>query len=65
MGKLRITYTKSTIGYSEDQKRTVRSLGLRKINQSVVQPDNQAIRGMVFKVQHLVMVEEIGDEVVP
>jgi large subunit ribosomal protein L30 len=63
MAKLRITYTKSTIGYSKDQKETIYSLGLRKLNQVVIKQDNPAIRGMVFKVQHLVTVEEVGDEV--
>lgn len=63
MRQLRITYKKSVIGYSQDQKATIRSLGLRKLNQSVIQPDNPAIRGMVFKVRHLVVVEEVGDEV--
>lgn len=63
MSKLRITYKKSTIGYSKDQKQTVYALGLRKLNQVVVKPDNPAIRGMIFKVQHLVTVEEVADEV--
>lgn len=63
MSKLRITYKKSIIGYAKDQKDTVKSLGLRKLGQSVIKPDNAAIRGMVFKVQHLVEVEEVGDEV--
>jgi large subunit ribosomal protein L30 len=63
MSKLRITYKKSIIGYAKNQKETVRSLGLRKLGQSVIKPDNAAIRGMVFKVQHLVKVEEVGDEV--
>lgn len=63
MSKLRITYKKSVIGYARDQKETVRSLGLRRLGQSVIKPDNPAIRGMVFKVQHLVMVEELSDEV--
>ncbi|NWF79472.1 MAG: 50S ribosomal protein L30 [Chloroflexi bacterium] len=63
MSKLRITYTRSTIGFARDQKETVRSLGLRKLGQSVIKPDNPAIRGMVFKVQHLVTVEELPDEV--
>jgi large subunit ribosomal protein L30 len=58
MAKLRITYKKSSIGYSEDQKETVRSLGLRKLNSTVVHNDTPAIRGMVFKVRHLVSVEE-------
>lgn len=62
MSKLRITYTKSTIGYARDQKETVRGLGLRKLNQCVVHPDNPSIRGMIFKVKHLVTVEEVEDE---
>ena len=62
MAQLKVTYTKSTIGYAHDQKRTVASLGLRKLNQSVLLPDNPAVRGMVFKVRHLVMVEEVGGE---
>jgi len=61
MAQLKVTYTKSTIGYSHDQKQTVTSLGLRKIRQSVLLPDNPAVRGMVFKVRHLVEVEEVAD----
>ena len=61
MAKLRITYTKSSIGYSKDQKATVRSLGLRKLNSTVIQEDTPAIRGMIFKVKHLVSVEELGE----
>lgn len=63
MSKLRITYKKSSIGYARDQKDTIYSLGLRKLNQSVVKTDTPAIRGMIFKVKHLVEVEELGDEV--
>jgi large subunit ribosomal protein L30 len=63
MGKLRITYKKSTIGYSKDQKETVKSLGLTKLGKSVVHADNPSIRGMIFKVRHLVEVEQVGDEV--
>lgn len=63
MTQLRITYKKSMIGYSRDQKQTMQSLGLRKINQTVLKPDNASIRGMLFKVRHLVTVEEVGDEV--
>jgi large subunit ribosomal protein L30 len=51
------------IGYSRDQRQTIWSLGLRKLNQSVIKPDNPGIRGMIFKVRHLVVVEEVGDEV--
>jgi large subunit ribosomal protein L30 len=63
MSKLRITYKKSMIGYAKDQKETVTSLGLRKLGQSVIKPDNPSIRGMIFKIQHLIEVEEVGDEV--
>ena len=62
MSKLRITYTKSVIGNRRDQKETVYALGLRRLNQSVVKPDNASVRGMIFKVQHLVTVEEIADD---
>ena len=62
MGKLRIIYTKSAIGYSKDQKATVRSLGLRKLNSTVVQADTPAIRGMIFKVRHLVRYEELPED---
>lgn len=62
MSKLQITYTKSSIGCSRDQKATVRSLGLRKMNQTVIKPDSPSIRGMIFKVRHLVKVEEVGEK---
>jgi large subunit ribosomal protein L30 len=58
MPNLRITYKKSAIGYSQRQKDTIRSLGLRKLGQTVELPDNGAIRGMVRHVRHLVVVEE-------
>ena len=60
--KLKITYRKSSIGYSRDQKATVRSLGLRKLNSTVVHDDSPTVRGMIFKVKHLVSVEEITGE---
>jgi large subunit ribosomal protein L30 len=56
---LRVTLTKSPIGYSAKQKQTVQALGLRKMNQSVEQKDTPVIRGMIAKVEHLVTVEEI------
>lgn len=59
---LRITLVKSAIGYSERHKATVRALGLRKMNQTVVQEDNSTIRGMLSKVNHLVLVEEQVEE---
>ncbi|MGC9469127.1 MAG: 50S ribosomal protein L30 [Anaerolineae bacterium] len=57
--KLRITLVKSPIGYSVRQKRTARALGLRKVRQTVEQPDSSAVRGMVERITHLVEVEEI------
>jgi large subunit ribosomal protein L30 len=59
MAKLQITLKRSLIGRPETQRKTVQSLGLRKLHQSVVQEDNPAIRGMVFKVRHLVEVKEV------
>jgi large subunit ribosomal protein L30 len=56
--KLEITLTKSVIGRPQDQRETVKALGLRKVNQTVEQQDNAAIRGMVTKVAHLVTVKE-------
>jgi len=58
MAKLKITLTRSIIGYPKDQAATVRALGLGKINTSVIQEDNKVIRGMIHKVEHLVKVEE-------
>ena len=59
---LRITLVKSAIGYSVRHKATVRALGLRKMNQTVVQEDNPTIRGMLSKVNHLVVIEEQVEE---
>lgn len=55
---IRITLVRSPIGYSTRQKRTLRALGLRKMNQTVEQEDTAVIRGMIAKVVHLVQVEE-------
>lgn len=59
MAKLKITLYRSLIGRQEDQRATVKALGLGKINSSVVQDDSPAIRGMIRKVEHLVRVEEV------
>ena len=55
---LKVTLTKSTIGCKKDQIATVEALGLKKLHQCVEKPDNPQIRGMIFKVFHLVAVEE-------
>jgi large subunit ribosomal protein L30 len=59
MTKLRITYAKSAIGYTERQKATIKALGFRKLNQTVEHDDTPTIRGMINKVSHLVVVEEV------
>lgn len=56
---LKVTQVKSTVGTPEDQKRTVRALGLKRIGHSVEHTDSPATRGMIFKVKHLVKVEEL------
>ena len=58
MAKLRITQIKSGIGYPQDQKRTLKSLGFHRLNQSVTHDDRPSVRGMINKVKHLVKVEE-------
>ncbi len=57
--QLKITLIRSTNGCLDKQKKTVEALGLRKIRSSVVHPDNDAVRGMIYVVKHLVKVEEI------
>ena len=56
---LRITQIKSSIGYKADQGKTLKALGLGKIGRTIEQVDNPAVRGMIFKVKHLVKVENI------
>jgi large subunit ribosomal protein L30 len=55
---LKITWVKSTIGYHKNQKATIAALGFHRLNETVEQPDNPSVRGQIFKVQHLVRVEE-------
>jgi len=57
-GTIKVTLVRSTIGRPQDQETTVRSLRLRKLHQTVEHPDTPAIRGMINKVSHLVVVEE-------
>lgn len=63
-GQLKITLIRSTIGRPAVQGRTVKALGLRKLNSTVVRPDNPSIRGMVNSVSHLVQVEELAGDAV-
>ena len=55
---LTITLVRSAIGYPKRQKDTLKALGLRRINQTVTRVDNEAVRGMINKVSHLVTVDE-------
>ncbi|MGC1184180.1 MAG: 50S ribosomal protein L30 [Candidatus Dormiibacterota bacterium] len=56
---LRVTWVKSAIGYGDDQKRTIRALGLRRLHQTVEHHDSPSVRGMVVAVRHLVKVEPV------
>jgi large subunit ribosomal protein L30 len=58
MGKLQVTWKKSAIGYAQDQKDTIRALGLHRLQQTVEHDDTRSIRGMLHKVRHLVLVHE-------
>ena len=59
MAELKITLVKSPIGAVPKHKATVEALGLKKLQQTVVNPDNEAVRGMIWHVKHLVKVEEV------
>ncbi len=58
---LKVTQTRSLIGRPKPQRDTVRSLGLKRIGHTVVKEDRPEIRGMLFKVSHLVEVEEVSE----
>ena len=62
MTRLKVTQVRSLIDRPEDQKDTVRRLGLRRMHDTVVKEDRPEIRGMIAKVRHLVTVEETDDE---
>lgn len=59
MPQLEVTWTKSAIGYRSDQAQTIKSLGLRRLGQTVRKPDTPDVRGMLVKVAHLVSVVEV------
>ena len=61
MSRLKVTQKRSLIGRPRPQRATVRSLGLKRIGDVVVKEDRPEIRGMLFKVSHLVEVEEVGE----
>ncbi|WLD87001.1 MULTISPECIES: 50S ribosomal protein L30 [Stomatobaculum] len=59
--QLKITLVKSPIGAIPKQRATVVALGLKKMHKTVIMPDNEAMRGMVWRVRHLVRVEEVEE----
>lgn len=59
MSELKVTLKRSIIGCPQNQRDTVKALGLTKINSSVVKPSNEAVKGMINTVSHLVDVEEV------
>jgi large subunit ribosomal protein L30 len=61
VSRLRITYRKSTIGYSQRQKDTIRALGFHKLYSTLEKDDTPSVRGMIQRVAHLVTVEEVPD----
>jgi len=61
MSRLKVTQTRSVIGRPRPQRDTIRSLGLKQIGNAVVKEDRPEIRGMIFKVSHLVKVEEVDE----
>jgi large subunit ribosomal protein L30 len=65
MSDVKITQKRSLIGRPPDQRETMRALGLRKIGASVVKTDSASLRGMLFKVRHLIEVEQDGAERLP
>lgn len=56
---LKVTWTRSAIGYNKKQALVIEALGLKKLGQTKLLPDNEAIRGSLFHVKHLVKVEEV------
>jgi large subunit ribosomal protein L30 len=61
VARLKVTQIRSGIGRKPNQRETLRTLGLRRINHTVVKEDRPEIRGMIFRVSHLVTVEELED----
>lgn len=58
-GKLKVTYVKSVIGFDKKQAKVIEALGFKKLNTTKIFPNNDSIKGSIFKVKHLLKVEEI------
>lgn len=61
MAKLQITWSKSWIGFPETQRKTIKSMGFHKLNNTIVREDSPQLRGQIRKVQHLLTVVELAD----
>ena len=59
-GKLKVTYVKSVIGFDKRQAKVIEALGFKKLNTTKIFPNNDSIKGSIFKVKHLLKVEEIN-----
>ena len=59
--KIRVTLVRSAIGFSKKHKGTVKALGLNRLNKSVVHDETPAIKGMLYKVNHLVEIEQVEE----
>ena len=62
MSKISVTWKKSAIGFNKNQRLTIDSLGLRRLNHTVIHEDTASIRGMLHKVRHLVVVEDVSSD---
>ncbi|MCH7744639.1 MAG: 50S ribosomal protein L30 [Chloroflexi bacterium] len=62
MSKISVTWKKSAIGFNKNQRLTIDSLGLRRLNHTVIHEDTPSIRGMLHKVRHLVVVEDVASD---
>jgi large subunit ribosomal protein L30 len=61
VARLRVRWVRSASGHREDQKRTIKALGFRRLGQTVEHTDSSTVRGMIHKVEHLVEVQETGN----
>ncbi len=61
VAQVTVTLVRSPIGYEKSQGETARALGLTRINKSVTVPDSPSVRGMIYKIRHLVQVSETGE----
>jgi len=61
LAKLQITWSKSWIGFPETQRKTIKSMGFHKLNNTIVREDSPQLRGQIRKVQHLLTVVELAD----